>query len=629
MLIAHTEQYAERHTQRKVEAFRLHRLYEGISDSDIEGAAEFDETGDVGRSVSKTEPVEITLNIAQDLVDTLVSKVAGRENNKPQIVCTDAKWEVRRQGILADRLIEGIFTQQQGKFYDLWDVFREALRMALGSTRTSAVKIYSDIPAKKVRAELHDTLSMWVDTSGHPYDYPSQLGEVTYWDPEKLCDVFPDDEEAIYAAVKPIRHVGLEALDEDHDYMLRERIERVPVYEGWKLALGGRPGRYCMAIPGKYLKWEPYKHEDPPFIFVGGIRSMTGFWHRTLTKPVAEIILQVNQILNRVKNSENLTPKRVGYFDPEDVTKELMETIDDVIMIPVPGLNSGKGKPVTEAPAPFHPLVLELIQFLIQQAYSLSGVSQMHTAGDVKGEAWSGVALRLKKQLLDERFAPVHRAYMHASCIEAAQHILRCSKEIYAADPSFAVTWKGDGFSKKIDAGVLSVLDDNDFSVDIYAVSESKNTPEDRIQLMKELMETGIVTGDAFNAALRDYDTYAASSVPDEQRQFVAKQIDKWLFAGRKELRAKDFYKGPFITMNLVAALAQVNRGLMAALTDEVDDVRVEFFKRFALDCKNKIEKAAADRAALARQAGGGQAAAMIQAEQTGQQAPMPAQQAA
>jgi hypothetical protein len=626
-MIAQADQYSDRHTQRKAEALSLYQYYEGIDALDGKNrVAEVAENGDVAAGVATDEPIDISLNVFQDIVDTLVSKIAGKEDNKAQIAATDASWEVRRQTILADRLVEAIMAEPQGKFLNAPDVFREGLRMALAATRTSAVKIYSDIPAAKVRLELHDTLSMWADTTGHPYDYPTQIGEVTYWDPERLCDMFPDSkykgaEEAIFKAIRPTKHLGLEMMDDDHDYVQADKIERVPVYEAWRFKRSSSPGKYCMAIPNYTFRFDDYKESGPPFIFVGGVRAMTGFWHRTLTKPISKAVLYANQIVSRCKSSENLIPKAAVFFDPEEVAEEHMATTDDYIAIPVPGLAKG-GKPQYEAPPPFHPLVLELAQFFRSQAYELSGVSQMHTAADVKGD-WSGVALRIRKQLLDERFAPIHRAYMHATTVEASQHILRCAQEIYAANPKFKVMWRGDGYTKSIDASVLRVLDEHDYSVEVYTVSESKNTPEDRLQLMQELMQVGIVTGEAFAQAIRDYDVSSAQQTPDEQRQFIARQIDKWLFSPRRDMRVKGFYRPPFRTMQLLAAVAQVNRAYMKALTDEVDEFRLTLFKRFLVQCQDLIMKQAQRQGSAVQAAGGtAPAAAMVQQQQTGVAAP-------
>lgn len=594
--------------RRHAEAIRLHQLYEGdtIGGGPIDpGGADYQNDS----SVLAAEPIEQMLNICQDIVDTAVSKLT-LENNKSQIVVTDGSWEVRRQAILADRFIEGQFHERQGKFYDLWDMFQHALRLALASTKTTAVKFFSDEQAGRIQAELHDCLSMWVDVSGQTYDYPTSMGEVTYWDPDKLISKYPEAEEEIIRATGPVRimDLGLEALDYDYDYRSND-VQRVRVVEGWRFKAYGKPGKYCMAIQGKVLEWMDYDYEDPPFVFVGGVRSLTGFWHRTITKSITAPILRTNEILNSVNASERLTPKAVMYYDPEETPKEQLETVDDVILVPVPGLNTGRGKPQYEHPPPFHPLVMDLIRFYKEQAYELSGVSQMHTTGDVKGQ-WSGVALRIKKQLLIERFAPIQRAFIQSSCIEASKQIIRCAKELAEVNPKFASTWKGEGFMKEISVEVLSILDKEKYTVDVYAVSETKNTPEDRVSLAEELMSGGIITGEAFIGVLQHYDTVGETQVNASQRRYVSKQIEKWLFSAPKELTQKGFYRGPIKSMNLFSAIVQVNKAYLDAMTDEVDQNRLNFFGRWLKQCQKFLEEKQARAAAIAQSAGGSAQAA-------------------
>lgn len=608
--------YEGRSTRRKSEAVKLMRLYEGETVQGFDRGLGFAENTSDSAIVSG-EAVDITLNLAQSLVDTLDAKIAGLENTKPQIVTADASWDVRRRALLVDRFIEGQFYERQGRFQDLWDVFRFALRLALASTRTAAVKFFSNPKAKKIQAEVHDTLSMWVDTPGAIYDYPTGMGSTTWWDPEKLVDTYAGqmykgfEEDCYKAATHPRKALGLELFSDDHDY-LREDLRRVPVTEGWRFKQADRKGVYGMSFPGakEPIWWKPYEHEDPPFVFVGGQKSLTSFWHRTLTKPVIGPILRVNEILASIDRSERLTPKGVIFYDPEEIAKEMLQVGDDHELIPIPGLSGMKGKPMYEAPAPFHPLALELVKFYLEQCYNLPGVAELHASGDTSGE-WSGAALRIRKQLINERFSTIQRAYVHASTVEASRQIIRCTQELYAEDPSFAALWRGQGFMKQIDAKVLSVLDKFKYDVNVYPVSESKHTPESELALSQELLQVGIVTGDSYLNTLKYYDAQqGAKSNTDAQERLIGMQVDKWLTAEPAEMKSKRFYRGPVRTMDKYAAIIQVNRAYLNAQADDVEDRRLMLFSRYLKELKKFADEESTEQAGLAEQAGGSSAAA-------------------
>lgn len=590
--------YEGRNSRRKSEAIQLMKLYEGESVTARAGKKTTDHLSDSPTDLGD-DPIEITLNIAQSLVDTLDAKIAGLEKTKPQIVTTEAKWDVRRRALLADRFIEGQYGERQGRFQDLWEVFRFAFRLAQASTRTAAVKFFSSQDEGKIRAEVHDCLSMWMDVPGAIYDYPTSMGETTWWDPYKLADMFGDAypgcaDDILKARTQPRHSLGLELLSDDSDY-LKMHTERTMVVEGWRFKAGKKNGVYCMTFPGAQqpLVWKPYKYEDPPFVFVGGQRSLTSFWHRTLLQSVATPILRVNEILSAIDRAERLTPKGVIFFDPEEISKEQMEVGDDFELIPVPGLSAMKGKPIYETPAPFHPLCLELVRFYIEQCYNLPGVSELHAIGDTKGD-WSGAALRIRKQLINERFSTIQSAYVQSLTVEASKQIIRCAKEIVSPGEGgesrkFSSVWKGQGFMKEIDAGVLSVLDNYKYDVAVYAVSETKNTPESRAQLAEELMSTQIITGEAYVSILQHFDALGDAQTNEEQKRLVSIQIDKWLTAEPEDMRSRKFYRGPIRSMDKFAAVVQVNRAYMKAMADEVDDRRLGYFKRYLAELQKFI----------------------------------------
>jgi hypothetical protein len=446
---------------------------------------------------------------------------------------------------------------------------------------------------------------------------------------ETYGEVYPGFEaDAFKAAVPRGRALGLEGLNDDQDYRERQQELRVPVYEGWRFKTqGGAMGVQASTFPGakEPIFWKPYDYEDGPFVMVGGQRSLTSYWHRTLIKPIVAPILRANEILSSIDRSERLTPKGLIFYDPEEITRELLAVGDDHECIPIPGLSGMKGKPIYEAPAPFHPLALELVKFYIEQVYALPGISELHAAGDAKGE-WSGAALRIRKALINERFSTIQRAYVHASTVEASRQIIRCAKEMQKEKPDFAVQWRGAGFMKQIDAKVLSVLDKYAYDVQIYPVSESKDTPESELALNQELLEGGIVDGASRLETLKWFDAQqSAKADTDAQERLIGIQIDKWLMAEPSEMRGRRFYRGPVVTMVIPAAIVQVNRAYLNAQADEVEERRLTFFARYLKQCKKFMEQAAAEQATLMQQGGALPPAAAVGQQPQGQPAPMAA----
>jgi hypothetical protein len=180
---------------------------------------------------------------------------------------------------------------------------------------------------------------------------------------------------------------------------------------------------------------------------------------------------------------------------------------------------------------------------------------------------------------------------------------------------------------KSIDASVLGILDKYKYDVGCYPVSESKNTPESELALSQELLSVGIVTGDSHLNTLKYYDAMqGAKSNNDAQERLIGLQIDKWLTAEPGDMKGRRFYRGPVRTMDLYAAIIQVNKAYMNAQADDVDDRRLMLFGRYLKELKKFADEQEAQKASMMQQAGGtAQAAAQLGGQQQAPPAPMAA----
>lgn len=588
-------------TRRTLEAIRNHQLYTGRT---IGGDSFSRDLGGDVSGVFPEEPIEQTLHVVQDVVDTLTAKIAYGEIPKPQMVITDGPWELKRKVEKCRRLVLGQMNLRQGKYFNHSEMYGEALRMALAATGTSAIKYFSDPEMGKVCCEVHDTLNMWVDSGSQPYDAPLSMGVCTYWSPEKLCAIFPEQEEQIKLATVTMQgEFAANLFDYEYDHERFAEQRRVLVHEGWRFKYRGTPGKHAMALassnghcllrPKGADPVQAYDYEEPPFVFVGGVRNITGHWHRPLTHTLANPSLRVNEILQSINNSERLTPKGVVFYDPETTPEEKVEEVDDYQYIPVPGLNMG-AKPHYEAPPPFHPSVMALLDKHLDACYTLPGVSQMHTAGTREKGLTSGVALRVVKDLINERHAPIQRQFINASVIQATKQILRCAKEVASASGGFTSQWEGEEFLQEIDAKSLSVLDDNPYNVREHAVSETSDSPEDRASLAEELVSMGIISGESYVSALQHFDVVKESKAITVHRKFMDKQIDKWRMAEPEDLSSRDFFSGPIPTLDtatLMSSLVYMNNAIVEAMYEEVENRRLKFFRKYLAQLKGHLDR--------------------------------------
>jgi len=191
-LCALAQKHKEGFGKRKERACALLSIYEGLN-LDRFGASAYDTAAPYtyqreDRAGQPTgEEYHQTHNIGARIMDAIDAKIFALERTKTSFVMSEGGWKVKSAGIKAARFIEGQMGEPQGMFKDMWELWRQGARLTTIATTAAMVFFWSDPDQGKIVAELDDTLNVFVETTGLPYDGYSSIGRVTYWDPEKLA----------------------------------------------------------------------------------------------------------------------------------------------------------------------------------------------------------------------------------------------------------------------------------------------------------------------------------------------------------------------------------------------------------------------------------------------------------
>jgi hypothetical protein len=627
--------------RRKSRAVALLGIYEGLNlarfDSAAYDAAEPFSFVDESKNGDKGPEYRQTHNIGARIMDAIDAKIFALERTKTQFVMSEGGWKVKSAGIKAARFIEGQMSEPQGMFKDLWELWRHGARLATTATTAAMVFFWSDPDQGKIVAELDDTLNVFVETTGLPYDGYSSIGRITYWDPEKLAMRFPDHAEAIRAAAVSAEQVQMwrdfYVIDEDDD-QIDSSVLRVPLIQGWRMRIGnpkkgGVEGKEIAAIPGLTLDVKDYPYDYPPCVRFCPMPQLAGKWGRTILERAVEAIRRYNEILNSVDLAERLTPKGAVFYDPTTTDPETLATVKDIIAIPYTG-PAGK-EPKYQPLDPISAVVLEILRLHKDAAYDLTGMNEAH-ATMALGKGLSGVAIRLIKQEIYEMFAPLEDEFTRCVGPETAKQIMRCARELQK-EGGFTSVWRGGkdgGWLQEISADVFDILEDQTYRTAPQPVSGTANTPADRVALAEELVQVGIITGEAYAQILQDFNTFGRTgnelSVVEEQ--FIERLVDSWLFDDLDKAKARTIAPEVWMDRDLGMTL-KVGAAYLQARMDMIEDRgdpevqrRLEFFKGYL----TSLTKNAQERAAMAAQA---QAAANPQAPaapSTAQPGPPPEQ---
>ena len=577
------------------------QIFETDKDSELDG----DDDDDCGRQ---------THNLGARIMDAIDAKIFNLEKTKTQFVMSEGGWKVRSSGIKAARFIEGQQQEPQGMFPDLWAVWRHGARLATVATTAAMVFFWSDPSQGKIVAELDDTLNVFVETTGLPYDGYSSIGRVTYWDPEKLAQRYPKHAKAIKAAaIDTNQQQEWRAVYCEEDLNLEDsNALRVPLIQAWRMRIGdpekgnGVEGKEIACIPNLTLERKDYPYDYPPCERFCPMPALNGKWGKTILERAIPAIERYNQILNSCDSAERLTPKGVVFYDPTSSDPELLKQVKNVVLIPHTGPMDKK--PIYEPPPPFHPIILELLDLHKNAAYDLTGMNEAHATMNI-GKGMSGVAIRLVKQEIYEMFSALEDELQRCMGPGSARQIMRCARELQKAG-GFTSIWKGGskgGWLEEISADVFDVLEDQKYRTSAQPVSGEQNTPANRVELAQELVQVGIITGEAWAQVLQDFNTFGHSGneLSSAEEEFIEKQIDSWLFAdvelAKKRTIAPEIWmdKDLSMTLKVGAAYLRARMDMINDMDDPEVTQRLEFFRTFMSQLSANQQK----RMMLAQQA--------------------------
>jgi hypothetical protein len=623
-LVATAKKHNDQNTRRKRRANELLNEYEDLGPGRFESGrlnrGEMIPLPSTPGTSTDGEEYEQTHNLGARVMDAIDAKIFALERTKTSFVVSDGGWAVKAAAVKAGRFVEGQMSEPSGIFKDMWECWRHGARLTTIATGACMMFFWTDPSQKKIVTELDDTLNIWVETGGLPYDGYTAIGRITYWDPRKLGARFPEHKAAILAAAHDPKMVTrwkeLYSEDEDED---EEDALRVPFIQGWRMQYadpddGGVPGVQMCCIPGLVLDRRPYDSTDPPCVRLCPMPQLAGKWGRTIYERSVAAVRRYNEILNSLDNVERLTPKGALTYDPTATDVEQLQHIKDTIFIPHTGPMDRK--PIYEAPAPFHPVVLELLKIHKDAAFDLIGMNEAH-ATMALGKGLSGVAIRLLKQEVYEIFAPLEDEFTRCVGPETAKQIIRCAKELQK-EGGFTSLWKGggkNGWLQEIGADVFDILEKHKYRVEPQSVSGTVNTLADNVELAKELVQMGIISGEAYAKILQTGAVFGAtgSELSNAEEQLIEKMVDDWLYADietcRRRYIAPELWQDKDYALTLKVAGAYTNARI--AMIDDMDDpevtARLGFFKTYL----SQLTANAKEREMMAAQA---QAAAQGQA---------------
>lgn len=530
---------------------------------------------------------------ARAAAEAVIEKLTGLRQPKTQMVGTDLEWELRRQGIWADRFIEGNMHLPQGMFSDTWDVWRQGALLSWVSTGMVAARVEPDYVGKRVRTQLRSTLNTFIDPGDVANGVPLSHFDITWENPEYMIED-PRYQGAANAWKRDAIWKASEVPPQHTSGSIDGAVfgtRMVKVVSSWRMPFGTFKGRESVSVKGapEPIIWEDWAFPEPPLAYYRCNRCLgDSFWGENFIEIMLDPLSDAESIDEMAKNTMRLTSQTNVMMDGTTACPATMLNAKDVNFWKYDS-KKGEKPPLIDKPEILNEQYFQWKREKIATAIGLSGVPDSAIRSESATHLQSGKAIRLDASLLPERFARKMRGLDQWIAVDIATRQIRAARAIGKEVPDWQVTWPGADFDSKVSVEVLNI-DETQFQLRPYVVSELKNTPQERAEYAQELFDRKDISAGQLSLILDGlYDTPKETKEVDAQRVYIAKTMDDILHAPPKVVADEAAYMGNRYTppdpwTDPPAALAQIIPVYRRAMVDGVQQNRRNLLKRLIED---------------------------------------------
>ena len=324
----------------------------------------------------------LTFNIVRSLCQAATAKIA---KHRPAVsfLTSGGNWSQKRKAKGLDKFI-------QGQIYST-KAYAVAQKAFLDAciVGTGVIKVF--IEHGKVKLERVRMTELTADNMEAETDDPRQMFQTKRISRHVLIEKFPDLKEKILEAVE-------ETLDSDGETHYSDMIE---CHESWHLPSGpeASDGRHIVSTSTVTLLDEEYKRDYFPFVFVRWTDSPTSFWGNGLAWEVKGIQVEVNKLLAQIQQQMHLATPKVFI---EETSKIVNAHLNNRVW----GAIKYRGTPPQFfVPRPVSGEMFQHLDRLVNQAYEMTGISQLSAQSKKPTGLDSGRALREFSDIESERLA--------------------------------------------------------------------------------------------------------------------------------------------------------------------------------------------------------------------------------
>ena len=532
-----TVNYYETNQKMRIEGIENNRMMYGSGAGFARGTA----NRRVNSSINAGPRVKV--NICKSQIGTLASKIT-KAQPKLQFATDGGDWLLGVKARKLNKFMDGMFNSLKVQKI-MRETFQDSQIDDLG-----AIKIFND---GEIRLEQVDVTTLYCDPREAQVGNIRSLYEVKWVQREILAAMFPNFAEDIEHYVNPAN------MKKDE----KSEVWFIKCIEAWHLpAKKGKKGRHVICVEGFDLLDEPWKRMEFPFAFFKPGGGMRGLFGMGLATQLRDIQIEINKTLRTIQLCLHLAvPKilvpKASKIDIEAINNRLGGVIK----------YSGQKPEYTQLSAVPTGLWQHL-EWLITQAYEITGISQLSATGSKPSGLDSGKALREFSDIETERFAMVGKAYEQFA-LDIGRLILseammmggktKLSSNYIEGDKLEIIEWKD-----------VNIAEDK-YEMTTFPVSSLPQQPAAKLQTIQEMVQAGMIDPKTAMKLLDFPDLKTFLDKENAEAELIEMIIYKIAEDGE--------YTTPDPYMNLEMIMREAKKALVYYQLHNLPESRLEMFR--------------------------------------------------
>lgn len=498
-----------------------------------------------------------TANVCYSCADTLVSRIT-QDRPKPTFLTDAGKYKHRKLAKQANQFIEGEL--HRTKAYDIAPLmFRDGCVMGDG-----LIKVFP----KEGKVTLERTLptELFVDYNDSYYGKPQQLIQVKLVDRAVFQALFPNHVDMIENATQG---------NVDNTPRSTETVsDQFIIAEGWHLRSGGEAGdgRHVIACSAGIILDEEWDKERFPFVKFGYNPNVVGWFSQGLVEILMPTQMEIYRQL--IVGSQNFELMGVPRVLIEEMSKILETSFNNRIGSIIKYRNTPpEFVNATSNEAGWMPFV----EWLIQNAYQMAGISQLMAAGQKPAGLNSGEAQREFDSIQEDRFAALAKRYQNVYP-ELSELMIDTAADIVKETGKYTTMYPGKDGLHEVDFKSIGMLKDT-YTIQLYEESSLPKDPAGRQAKLSEMLAAQEISPQEFRRLSNFPDLEQADQLASALEERVLHDLDAIIDDGEEGFSPPDPYLLDPTDLASTLSVQYINKYAVTDLEEEKKDLLVEYWQ--------------------------------------------------